>query len=293
MEVQIENYKIDDKYIRQSLESFYNLIDDKEEGAADTRYKSWEWCYSAFCEGREKYKKADEDEKKKIVDYLALHLAFYLASWGMYRGSSFLLQRDYKTHIPAVKILLAEKYDSLVGYVPSDHNLDNDVNLIFEKCNGLYDIISNSYTRENDRGDWEDRPSDTLITKILMGTLGCVPAFDRFLKRGIQWLKQTHKSKFGSLRQTIENKGTTFSELVKFAVANKDSLKIENADIEYPVMKCVDMFFWQIGFELDLVDQLKTKSNNLKVKKIASAIIGSSENEGVETIINAINNRWK
>ena len=34
---------------------------------------------------------SSDKEKEKIVDYLALHLGFYLASWGMYRGSSFFV----------------------------------------------------------------------------------------------------------------------------------------------------------------------------------------------------------
>ena len=33
----------------------------------------------------------------------------------MYRGSSFLLQKDYKIHIPVVKELLKEEYDPLAG----------------------------------------------------------------------------------------------------------------------------------------------------------------------------------
>ena len=37
------------------------------------------------------------------LDYLSLQLAFYLASWGMYRGSSFLIQKDYRVHIPVVR----------------------------------------------------------------------------------------------------------------------------------------------------------------------------------------------
>ena len=28
--------------------------------------------------------------------------------------------------------------------------------------------------------------TDTLVTKILMGTLGCTPAYDRFLKAGLE-----------------------------------------------------------------------------------------------------------
>ena len=39
------------------------------------------------------------------VDYLTLQLAFYLASWGMYRGSSELLQKDYLIHEPIVEII--------------------------------------------------------------------------------------------------------------------------------------------------------------------------------------------
>ena len=36
---------------------------------------------------------------------MALHLGFYLASWGMYRGSTGLLQKDYQIHIEAVSII--------------------------------------------------------------------------------------------------------------------------------------------------------------------------------------------
>ena len=48
-------------------------------------------------------------------DYLSLHLAFYLASWGMYRGSSFLLQKDYKVLVPIVEEVLKPEYDCLFG----------------------------------------------------------------------------------------------------------------------------------------------------------------------------------
>lgn len=34
----------------------------------------------------------------KDLELLSLHLGFYLASWGMYRGSSGLLQKDFLIH---------------------------------------------------------------------------------------------------------------------------------------------------------------------------------------------------
>jgi len=63
------------------------------------RYRSWWYCYSAFSDAF--INPGTEDR-----DHLALSLAFYLASWGMYRGSSFLLKHDYKIHRAVVDYLL-------------------------------------------------------------------------------------------------------------------------------------------------------------------------------------------
>lgn len=89
-----------DKIIKSSTE-FYNDLKNDENG----RYRSWEYCYALYSKSR--------NESNPNVDYLSLSLAFYLASWGMYRGSSFLLQKDYKIHIPVVKEILKSKYDAL------------------------------------------------------------------------------------------------------------------------------------------------------------------------------------
>lgn len=46
-----------------------------------------EHCYKCFHDAR--------NNSTPDLDYLSLQLAFYLASWGMYREASFLLQKDY------------------------------------------------------------------------------------------------------------------------------------------------------------------------------------------------------
>ena len=79
-----------DLIIKSSTE-FYNDLKVDENG----RYRSWKHCYSHFIKARE--------SKKVDYEYLSLQLASYLASWGMYHGSAFLLQKDYKVHIPVVK----------------------------------------------------------------------------------------------------------------------------------------------------------------------------------------------
>ena len=161
-----------DLIIKSSTE-YYNDLKADENG----RYRSWEHCYSHFIKARE--------SKEVDYDYLSLQLAFYLASWGMYRGSSFLLQKDYKVHIPVVKELLNEKYDVLAGMDcigfkdDSNQKLLQDINSFLEQ---YYDKIRHKVKEQ----ELKNQLSFTLITKILMGTLGCVPAYDRYFIAGIK-----------------------------------------------------------------------------------------------------------
>ena len=161
-----------DLIIKSSTE-FYNDLKSDENG----RYRSWEHCYSHFMNARGRN---DVD-----YDYLSLQLAFYLASWGMYRGSSFLLQKDYRVHISVVKELLSEKYDALAGIDcigfkdENNQKLLQDINLFLEQ---YYDKIRHEVKEQ----ELKNQLSFTLITKILMGTLGCVPAYDRYFIAGIK-----------------------------------------------------------------------------------------------------------
>ena len=141
-----------DMMISSSM-SYYNNLKKDPNG----RYRSWEHCYSNFYHAREK-DNAD-------VDYLSLQLAFYLASWGMYRGSSFLLQKDYRIHIPVIEELLDKKYDLLMGINCSE--LKNEVNQ--KKLIELNAFVSEYYEviRKNVKEkDLKNNLSYTLITKI-------------------------------------------------------------------------------------------------------------------------------
>lgn len=146
-----------DLIIKSSTE-FYN--DLKADG--NGRYRSWEHCYSHFIKARE--------SKEVDYDYLSLQLAFYLASWGMYRGSSFLLQKDYKVHIPVVKELLSEKYDALVGIECTDFRKESNQKLL-KDINSFLGQYYDKIRREVKEQELKSQLSFTLITKILMGTL--------------------------------------------------------------------------------------------------------------------------
>ena len=216
-----------------SSTNFYNDLKRDANG----RYRSWEYCYYHFYHARGK---SDVD-----IDYLSLQLAFYLASWGMYRGSSFLLQKDYKVHIPVVKELLKEKYSPLMGIECSALKKESNQRLLIE----LNTFISRYYDkirREIKGKNFKNQLSYILTTKILMGTMGCVPAYDRYFSAGIK------SQKIAIGKYNIKS----ILQLAEFYEKNMDKFEpirkgMKVYDLLYPQMKMIDMGFFQIGFDLE------------------------------------------
>ena len=121
----------------------------------NNRLRSWEHCYKAFHDAR-----ANESAD---CDYLSLMLAFYLASWGMYRGSSFLLQKDYKVHTPVVEEILKPKYDALFG-IECIQLRNREEQVLLQE---LYSFLSEYYDgirKTVKTNDVKNKLSDTLIT---------------------------------------------------------------------------------------------------------------------------------
>ena len=214
-----------------AAQTFYDDARANENG----RSRSWEHCYRVFRDAR--------TDPSPDYDYLSLHLAFYLASWGMYRGSSFLLQKDYKVHTPIVEEILKPENDCLFGLACADLR-ESEVQMMLKT---VYDNIANYFRPMRDEAAEREVASPVspiLITKILMGTLGCVPAYDRFFQDGVATYKVT----------TREYSLESVLRLVDFYEAHNDRLKeawrgMRSDDLIYPQMKLLDMGFWQIGLE--------------------------------------------
>lgn len=227
-----------DRVIEAANKYYKQLRDDK-----NARFRSWEHCYKCFHDAR--------DKVAVDYDYLCLQLAFYLASWGMYRGSSFLLQKDYKVHEPVVKELLDSKYNCLFGL--ECKMLKN--NEVQEKLQELESFMKDKY-KEIRKDVYERMRKDTkkegaknelstvLITKILMGTFGCVPAYDRFFIDGVTELSVATGKYSKESRQSLADFYEKNREKLEAA---KNNMKVY--DLPYPQMKLLDMAFWQIGFE--------------------------------------------
>ena len=220
-----------------AAQTFYEDARRDENG----RSRSWEHCYRAFRDAR--------TDPSPDYDYLSLHLAFYLASWGMYRGSSFLLQKDYKVLVPVVEEVLKPDYDCLFG-VACVRLREPEVQARLAK---LYHYIAEYFRpiREEVAGREVTTPvSPVLITKILMGTLGCVPAYDRFFEEGARY--------FGLEKKTYHE--DSLLELADIYEAHNDRLEearrgMRPGDLVYPQMKLLDMGFWQVGWDMQNVSR--------------------------------------
>lgn len=228
------------------IQEYLSKIDED----SHARYMSWRHCYTVFSENR-----GMTDEQ--TVDYLSLHLAFYLASWGMYRGSSFLLQKDYKVHIPVVKIIQERKYNLLHGISAEELRKEHSIDLL----NDIVRKIRECYAKESPALKGINNATDTLVTKILLGTLGCVPAFDRYFKRAI---KKHHISK-GTFN------GDAIRSIAKFyydnaEVFDKFRREISKCGIEYPPMKLMDMCFWQDAYIDEEIEKKRKKTSAKKAE---------------------------
>ncbi len=225
--------------IIRSATVFYEQLKCDEHG----RYRSWEYCYGHFMDAR--------SQENPDVDYLSLQLAFYLASWGMYRGSSFLLQKDYRIHIPVTRELLKSKYDPLAGIECAEYRKPEMQKLLIELNDSLEKYYNEVRIHVKEK-EPQNKLSHTLITKILMGTLGCVPAYDRYFIVGLK--NQKISTGTYNIRSLLR--------LVDFYEENRDKFEtVRNGltvnNLPYPQMKMLDMGFWQIGFELDTEKGLK------------------------------------
>lgn len=130
------------------------------------RYASFDYCYHYF-------RCSTSRELLSDMEKSCLTIGFYLASWGMFRGSSSLLQRSVKHYEPLVEFVAAQKQDAQKRKV---WNIDVD-----SYDESEIDQLMSLYDEVRDRlGVDKSRAHLTLVTKVLLGVFGVTPAFDQY-----------------------------------------------------------------------------------------------------------------
>ena len=158
-------------------------------------------------------------------DNLALHLYAFLASWGMVRGNSILLQHNYTVLIPVVKVVCDKKYSSLldVDVFSGSFNKSTYITLMMELKNSLAKALFGRNAKYTD---------DTLLSKIALVSLGCVVGYDSRVKASLKSL---------GYAKSFSKKG--LGDLLNFANTYKADIKTLQAkysNFNYSVMKICD-----------------------------------------------------
>lgn len=227
------------KEIRNLINKFKNDKKSNQFG----RFASFDYCYNYFYSFRKKPKKL---AYKRNIEKSCLHLAFFLASWGIYRGSTAPLQKSIKLYEPLIKALAKNK-SKIYWKIDADKYTVKNIKRL-QDCA----IIIKSELGKN----LEKPPSDTLVTKIMLGMFGNVPAFDDNFRRGMGRKNLGYpigKFKDGTLSEKSLQNISGFYEAYKNEVFDKKIICTHefmigtHKKVKYTKAKLIDMAGWEMG----------------------------------------------
>lgn len=250
---------IDSKYIESAVKLFIGLSRGFE-----TRSKTWDDCHKCFGDIHGRLKKSgylrtlSKDEK----EIARLYLMNYLASWGMYRGSSFVLQYDSNIYKDIIDIIFDKDYNVLwdLKYEDLKQNTSDVIGKVCKVFNAIEKKLDekriftmvekvdwfNQYEKNNNTSN--TKVSRTLVSKILLGTICCMPALDTNFNTIVEHSSCKISNYIPFLFEMILEKGN-LSDYDDNPCGYNVFEKLSEADSEFPLMKIVDMAFFTIGDE--------------------------------------------
>jgi hypothetical protein len=194
------------------------------------RYASFDYCFNYFQDARDARETVRLGSGNQLV-VSCLQLGFYLASWGMMRGSGGLHRRSLRELVPVVQAIAAEPSSTWELDVPAYSEA------------GIVAVLELS---ERIRTAYPFAASPVLVTKTMLGVYGCIPAFDRFFRLGFGKAALNH---------------ATLARIGDFYMARKeelDAVPIHTLDFatgqdtsrRYTQAKLIDMIFFQEGYKI-------------------------------------------
>ena len=186
----------------------------------NSRAYAWVDCNNAF-----KNKGLSSDELSK-------ELYRYLANWGMLRGKAFLSAYNWRILRDVTSFLKEEKYKKL--HNPEIAVIEENI----DEITGLYNRIDKAL-RPYHKGYEEKAVSPILVTKILLGALGCSVAYDTNVTVA---LKESEIAEPEFCKESLLSLCDFYKSHPEFESERKEIKRIYG--IDYPPMKILDMAFW-------------------------------------------------
>jgi hypothetical protein len=191
------------------------------------RYASFDYCFNYFQSSR------DEEFSGSLADsghleQSCLQLGFYLASWGMYRGSASLVSQSARGLAPTINAIAGA--DPRIWSVDVDGYDDESIQLVLDIARSIRAVIPGGN-------------SDTLVTKVMLGVFGCVPAYDRFVRSGLGVRGLTGAS-LEKIRSIYETQSALIEE---FQRPTLDFVTEKPTNLTYTKAKVIDMIYFIEG----------------------------------------------
>lgn len=212
---------------REPRDVAFNLERYLRDRNSTARYASFDYCYNYFQSFRERGDVASVAATSNM-ELSCLHLGFYLASWGMLRGSSDLLQRSIRYLGPLLEAIAGSPTE-LWQIDANDYG--DEIWAILERFDAkLRDALS-------------EKASDTLATKIMLGVFGCVPAFDTNFMRGAGMWSFSRSA----LRRVASFYREHAETIERYRVPTLDFATGAGTERRYTRAKVIDMVFFVEG----------------------------------------------
>lgn len=194
----------------------------------DERYSSFDYCYNYFHEFYEQGN-IEAIASSTNVQLSCLQIGFFLASWGMLRGKAFLLQKSVKHYEKLISVM--SKMPKSYWEIDADNYSEERILLLRD----IYKQISGCL------GEDDKNASPTLVTKIMLGVFGNVPALDRYFCKGFDVNKNFSDS---LLRKISAFYRTNKEEFDKHRIKTIDFSTGKDTSRFYTKAKLIDM----VGF---------------------------------------------
>ncbi len=217
--------------IERNLKLYLQGGDDAIGRTPNERYTSFDYCFNYF---QSFYERGELDRlTDKHLETSCLQLGFYLASWGMYRGSSQLPQKSVRALTPLVECIVQTPPN--VWLIDAHRYDEEKIELLIDCGNRLSRVLPPDVS-----------PTDTLITKIMLGVFGNIPAFDSLFCKGFG------VSTFGkkALRKIGKYYQLNADTIEQHRVMTLDFSTGKSTNRPYTRAKVIDMIFFIEGFNL-------------------------------------------
>jgi hypothetical protein len=139
-----------------------------------------------------------------------------------------LLRRSIKHYVPLIEVIAS--VDPAVWEIDAHAYTDESIQLLLEAARQLSTALP-------------EGASDILVTKIMLGVFGCVPAFDTYFRKGFGVGAFSKKS----LRKVADFYQDNAEAIEAYRVPTLDFATGEETTHKYTRAKVIDMIFFVEG----------------------------------------------